>query len=245
MLQANYNQKEMKNSNKGEEKENNLEDKVKEQSKKNVKKGKIKIEGYCMGDYELLIPAFKKANPFGIIPIEVLDVDAGSIEKHTLYSGATLKCTQGDSSSTYTVLPIKKVYINDKPLAVISDMKPMVNIKPFGMCKSMANPTVAAATAANRGRLQKMPCVPNTVGMWSEGVSHFISDEMTPCNKSKCMCAYAGEISVQDVAQSTVGSSGGSSSKEEKEDEKKEEEKTEEFKEIKEAIFGITKSYKK
>jgi hypothetical protein len=137
------------------------------------KKGIIKIENYVYGAFELIIPSYKKASSFKILPIEFEDFEIGSIEKFSLCDGATLKCSQGDATSVLGVLPIKNVFINDKPLAVISDTKPMVNIKPFGMCKSMANPTVAAATAANRGQLKKMPCIPNTASPWSEGMSFF------------------------------------------------------------------------
>ena len=53
-----------------------------------------------------------------------------------------------------------KVYIQSKPMATIMDFKPNVNIMPFGKCKSMANPAVAAATAANRGKLKKCRVFP-------------------------------------------------------------------------------------
>ncbi len=210
----------------------------------NSKKGIFKIENYITGEYELIIPPYKKITAFKLFPIEIDDIDMGSIEKYSLCHGAILKCTQGDASSIYTVLPTKKVFINRKPLAVVSDIKPMVNIKPFGQCKSMANPTVAAATAANHGRLQKMPCIPSTVGIWTEGISHFLSDEMTPCDKSKCMCAYAGEISVVDVGQKILGTSAGSSSNTQ-ENKKNEDEKNQEFKEAKVEIAVVTKGFKK
>lgn len=212
--------KERQEKNRKQEEENTKEENTKEEEEKQEeentkkenevisgKKGIIKIENYIPGVFEFIIPSHKKNSFFKILPINFEDFDLGTVEKFSLCDGATLKCSQGDATSVLGVLPTKNIFVNDKPLAVISDTKPMVNIKPFGMCKSMANPTVAAATAANKGKLQKMPCVPNTVGPWTEGISHFLSDEMTPCDKSKCMCAYAGEISVQDPGQNILGTS--------------------------------------
>ena len=49
------------------------------------------------------------------------------------------------------------------------DNKPFVNILPFGMCMSLANPMVAAATAAALGALTPMPCIPVTPAPWVPG----------------------------------------------------------------------------
>jgi len=85
-------------------------------------------------------------------------------------SGAKLKCSMGSKQSELEVVHLtERVLLCGKPMANIMDSKPMVNIKPFGQCSSLANPVVAAATSANYGRLQKMPCIPNTISPWVNG----------------------------------------------------------------------------
>ena len=73
--------------------------------------------------------------------------------------GAVMTCTFGMAPSTLNVLPTAQV-VSAMPLASIADTIPFVNIMPFGMCQSMANPMVAAATAAAMGVLTPMPCLP-------------------------------------------------------------------------------------
>ena len=59
---------------------------------------------------------------------------------------AQLMCSQGMAPSALVVLPLNRVMSGNQPAANIMDYKPMVNILPFGMCRSPANPVVAAAT---------------------------------------------------------------------------------------------------
>lgn len=73
--------------------------------------------------------------------------------------GSVVQCSFGAAPGTLNVLPASKV-ISSMPVASVMDNKPMVNIPAFGMCSSMANPQVAAATAAALGALTPMPCVP-------------------------------------------------------------------------------------
>jgi hypothetical protein len=73
--------------------------------------------------------------------------------------GAMLKCSEGSGSSTLSVLPAAGTGSDEKPAATILDSKPLVNIAPFGMCKSLANPLVASATAAAMGMLTLQPWV--------------------------------------------------------------------------------------
>ncbi len=81
--------------------------------------------------------------------------------------GATMQCSFGLAPSSLVVLPTNKVFTDQVPDANIMDHVPMVNIMPFGMCMSLANPEVAAATAMALGVLTPMPCIPNTrVAPW-------------------------------------------------------------------------------
>jgi hypothetical protein len=85
------------------------------------------------------------------------------------------------------------------------DNKPIVNVPPFGMCSSMANPTVAAATAAALGVLTPMPCVPVLPAPWVTGApTALIGGMPTLNNNSKLMCAWAGVIQIVNPGQTTV-----------------------------------------
>ena len=92
------------------------------------------------------------------------------------------------------------------PMGNISDHKPLLNIAPFGMCRSLVNPVVAAATAANLGRLQPMPCIPNTPMPWIPGKPDTLIKGQPALLKScTCPCMWAGIISITDDGQHGVG----------------------------------------
>ncbi|HZU82115.1 MAG TPA: DUF4280 domain-containing protein, partial [Polyangiaceae bacterium] len=59
-----------------------------------------------------------------------------------LVKGAMLSCSMGNAPSQLAVLPVNQVEGDGAPAANIQDMVPNVNIAPFGMCMSMANPQV-------------------------------------------------------------------------------------------------------
>ncbi len=118
--------------------------------------------------------------------------------------GAMMQCSFGVAPSSLVVLPANKV-LTITPDANIMDNKPMVNILPFGMCSSMANPTVAAATAAALGALTPMPCVPVIPAPWVPGSPTVLIGNMPALNSdSKLMCAYAGVIQITNPGQTTV-----------------------------------------
>jgi hypothetical protein len=119
-------------------------------------------------------------------------------------SGAMLKCSFGLAPGTLTVLPVNQV-TTATPDANIMDNQPMVNIKPFGMCTSLANPTVAAATAAAQGVLVPMACIPLTTAPWAPGSPTVLLGNMPALNNaSKLMCMAGGVIEICMPGQTTV-----------------------------------------
>src|SRR3954471_24216758 len=110
---------------------------------------------------------------------------------------AQLTCSMGMAPSVFGVLPVNHVFSGNQPAANIMDHKPMVNVMPFGMCRSLANPTVAAATAAAMGVLTPLPCVPNTPAPWVPGaVTVLLGNQPALDNTCKLMCMWAGVIQV-------------------------------------------------
>jgi hypothetical protein len=119
--------------------------------------------------------------------------------------GAKMMCSFGMAPSTLVVLPTNKVFTNNVPDANIMDHKPMVNIMPFGMCTSPANPTVAAATAAALGVLTPMPCIPNTPTPWVSGAPTVILGNFPSLDNTHMLnCIWGGIITFIDPGEYTV-----------------------------------------
>jgi Domain of unknown function (DUF4280) len=119
-------------------------------------------------------------------------------------TGATLMCTMGMAPSTLSVLPMNRVFTMT-PVANIVDNVPFLNVLPFAMCRSMANPAVAAATAAALGVLTPMPCTPVPAGPWAPGVPKVLIGDMPALDmSSKLMCAFAGTISILSPGQTVA-----------------------------------------
>jgi hypothetical protein len=120
-------------------------------------------------------------------------------------AGAVLQCSFGVAPSALSVLPANRTNAGGPPAANIMDYAPMVNIAPFGLCSSLANPMVASATAAALGVLTPMPCIPNTVAPWSPGAPTVMIANMPALDDSSiCMCAWAGVIKITMPGQVTV-----------------------------------------
>ena len=106
--------------------------------------------------------------------------------------GAMLQCSFGMAPSTLNVIVPLRPKCGNMLMANIMDNIPMVNIMPFGMCQSMANPTTAAAM----GVLTPMPCIPVIAAPWTPGGQVKVMNMPALINNAKCMCNWGGQISV-------------------------------------------------
>jgi hypothetical protein len=112
--------------------------------------------------------------------------------------GAMLKCSFGAAPSSFMVLPANCV-MTTMPIANIMDNKPMVNILPFGMCSSPANPMVIAAMGS------PVPCIPITPAPWVPGCPTVLLGNMPALNdSSKLICTCGGVIEVTNPGQMNI-----------------------------------------
>jgi Domain of unknown function (DUF4280) len=117
-------------------------------------------------------------------------------------NGAQLQCSFGLAPSNLVVLPMNRRLTSNQPAANIMDYVPMMNIMPFGMCTSPANPQVAAATAAALGVLTPQPCIPATSSPWAPGSPQVMLANQSALNDtSTCMCMWAGVITITNPGQ--------------------------------------------
>ena len=120
-------------------------------------------------------------------------------------TGALLQCSFGIAPGMLNILPTSRTLVSNMPMANIMDNKPFVNIMPFGMCNSIDNPTVAAATAAARGVLTPMPCIPTTSAPWMPGSPTVLVGNMPALTaQSKLICIWGGVIQISFPGQVTT-----------------------------------------
>ena len=118
--------------------------------------------------------------------------------------GATLQCSFGVAPSVLTVLPQNRLMV-PTPAANIMDYIPLVNVMSFGMCSSLANPSVASATSAALGVLTPMPCIPVTAAPWTPGSPAILIGGMPALNDASIlMCTWAGVIRIINAGQMTI-----------------------------------------
>lgn len=119
--------------------------------------------------------------------------------------GAMCRCSFGSAPSALMVIPEKKNMIGNQVVAGIMDNVPLRNIMPFGMCSSLANPMVVAATAEKLGVQTPMPCMPVIEGPWKPGAATVtLGNKQVLTGDCKLSCAFGGIIEIVDSGSQNV-----------------------------------------
>ena len=119
-------------------------------------------------------------------------------------TGAMAMCSFGMTPSALNFLPIPRIF-NKPPIGTITDMVPFLNIMPFGMCTSEANPMVIALTAAAFGVPTPAPCIPVPAGPWIPMAPTVLMGGQPALDSgSKLMCSWAGVIQITFPGQVTT-----------------------------------------
>ena len=122
-------------------------------------------------------------------------------------NGATLQCPMAvpPGTTSMIVTSVHRAQAGNQSAANIADFVPITNIPSFGMCMSLKNPQVAAATSAAQGVLTPQPCMPAIVAPWSPGSSTVMLDNLPALNDtSTCQCLWGAAIMVAYAGQATV-----------------------------------------
>lgn len=114
-------------------------------------------------------------------------------------SGAALQCSSGTTPATFTASSTD-VDASQAAAGAITDSG-AANVPPFGMCTSMSNPQVAAATASAQGVLTPQPCQP-VLAPWTPG-STSVTVDGNPAldDSSSCSCSWGGTITIGSPGQ--------------------------------------------
>lgn len=121
-----------------------------------------------------------------------------------LCSGAKLACTMGSSPGSFSG-GCERVDVRGKPAGTVAHHTPFTHVSSFGMCHSLANPRVAAATAAAHGALTPQPCVPNLPTQWTPGSARVDIEGHAALRDSDCLaCRWAGTIRPTHAGQVRV-----------------------------------------
>ena len=119
-------------------------------------------------------------------------------------AGAACLCTMGTAPGQINPTNQMAIRIGGKPAASIADAAPISNVGSCGMCTSLANPAVAAATAAALGVLTPQPCVPSPMGTWVCPGKVRVAGKPVLTSEGKLTCAYGGTISIMNPGQMTT-----------------------------------------
>ncbi len=110
--------------------------------------------------------------------------------------GAIAQCPMGVAPTPLAFLP-GTLLETAGPIGQIPDCIPFLNIVPFGVCKSLANPITAALTAAAFGVLTPGPCIPTPAGTWLPVKPNVLGAKgPVITSDSMIICAYGGCIKI-------------------------------------------------
>ncbi|AKT43724.1 DUF4280 domain-containing protein [Chondromyces crocatus] len=113
--------------------------------------------------------------------------------------GATLRCNQGSTPGRLSVATPHGVAGQKRQAATVDDHRPNLHVASFGMCRSMSNPQVSAATSAANGVLTPQPCVPATPAPWQSGHRHVrLVRGVALTDDATCACQWGGTIEIAD-----------------------------------------------
>lgn len=120
-------------------------------------------------------------------------------------AGAVLRCSFGTAPSVMQTAQ-NGCLAGQRPAGTIRDAGGGSAVLPFGMCTSMANPQVAAATAAALGVLTPQPCAVQPAGLWTASNPRvLIRGAPCLCQDAVLGCALgAGIIQIQQPGQNKV-----------------------------------------
>jgi hypothetical protein len=111
-------------------------------------------------------------------------------------TGASLQCSFGTTPSVFAASGVDVSATS--PAGVVSDVGEE-NVPPFGLCVSLANPAVAAASSA--GPLVPQPCVP-VLSPWTPGSAQVTIGGVSALDDaSQCSCAWGGVVTVGSAGQ--------------------------------------------
>ena len=122
-------------------------------------------------------------------------------------NGAPLTCSFGVAPCSLIVPPLI-VTAGGPPNATVNDNK-LMNIATFGMCVTLSNPQVAAATSAAMGVLTPMPCIPVITAPWTPGSTKVtVGGVPALTSESQCMCMWGGVVTISSPGQAKVTATG-------------------------------------
>lgn len=118
---------------------------------------------------------------------------------------AILRCPFGLMTSILNVLDPTRASIGMNKMATIQDYK-LPNIPPFGMCTSILNPAVQAATVAAMGTLTPAAC-PGIKAMmgWAVASTRVVTSRSRYLDQNcKLLCAFGGNVMIIHSGQGLV-----------------------------------------